>query len=376
MTIRHVSRATRPHPFFLTTLTSALLMASAAHSIAQAEEVATSATPQELGEIVVSAKAEDSAGTQGYVAKRSRAGTKTDRPLNETPQSISVVTAECIKDQNAQTLSETLRYSAGVTAETYGVDNRGDWISIRGTSAAIFLDGLREPLTGYWGSTRDEPYAFERVEVIRGPSSVMYGQNTPGGLVNMVSKQPQAETKREISVQYGSYDHKQLALDFTGAANNDASVLYRLVMLGKDSDTQVDYAKDQRIYVAPSLTFLPGEKTAFTVYVQYQKDESGNTDVFLPWEGTLLPAPNGPISDSLFISEPAWDSYGGERKRIGYSLDHTLTDTWSLRHHLRYDDLEGHMTSAYAAWWLGFKDASGASSLSPASLVFTDQTRA
>lgn len=347
-------RAKSPLPFAISTLAAAMMTANV-----HAEEAKPAAT--ELGTITVSAKTEETASTPvvGYVAKRSAAGTKTDTPLNEIPQSISVVTADRIKDQQAQTLSETLRYSAGVTAETYGVDNRGDWISVRGTTAAIFLDGLREPLTGYWGSVRAEPYGFERVELIRGPSSVMYGQNTPGGLVNMVSKQPQAETKREISLQYGSYDHKQLAMDFTGAGNNDASLLYRLVMVGKDSDTQVDYAKDQRIYIAPSVTLLPSAATSFTLYAQYQKDESGNTDAFLPWQGTILPAPNGPISDSLFIGEPAWDTYGGERKRLGYTLEHTLSEAWTLRHHLRYDDVEGHMASAYAAWWLGFKNASG-----------------
>jgi iron complex outermembrane recepter protein len=348
-------RAKSPLPFTLSTLAAALLATS---TYAADAPIST-----ELETMTVTAQAQENAKqpARGYVAKRSSAGTKTDTPLAETPQSISVITAERIKDQNAQTLSETLRYSAGVTAETYGVDNRGDWISVRGTTAAIFLDGLREPLTGYWGSVRAEPYGFERVELIRGPSSVMYGQNTPGGLVNMVSKQPQAETKREISLQYGSYDYKQLAMDFTGAANSDDSVLYRLVMVGKDSNTQVDHAEDQRIYIAPSVTLLPGDDTSLTLYAQYQKDESSNTNAFLPWIGTLLPAPNGPIADSLFIGEPAWDTYGGERKRAGYTLEHQLDTAWTLRHHLRYDDVQGHMTSAYAAWWLGFKNASGVS---------------
>lgn len=295
-----------------------------------------------------------------YVAKRSRTATKTDTKLAEAPQSISVVTAKQIKDQNAQSLSEALRYSAGVVAETYGVDNRGDWVSVRGGSTgSMILDGLRQPLTGWWGSVRDEPFAFERVEVLRGPSSVMYGQNAPGGLVNMVSKRPQAKTSRELTLQYGSFDHKQLSLDMTGALNKDASQQYRLLFLVKDSGTQVDYAQNERIFVAPSLTLIPNDTTILTLYTQYQKDESGNTNAFLPYQGTLLPAPNGMIADSLFLGEPAWDTYGGERIRVGYELDKTLDSEWTLRHHLRYDNSRGHMSTVYAAWWEGFKDANG-----------------
>jgi len=141
---------------------------------------------------VIGTKETASSAVKGYVAKRSSAGTKTDTALLEIPQSISVITADQIKDQNAQSISEALRYSAGVTAEPYGVDNRGDYYALRGgSSGSVVLDGLRLPLIGSWGSVHDEPYAFQRVEVIRGPSAVTYGQNPPGGLVNLVSKQPQ-----------------------------------------------------------------------------------------------------------------------------------------------------------------------------------------
>lgn len=297
---------------------------------------------------------------EGYVAERSGV-MKTDAPLNEIPQSITVISKEQIRDQNAQTMQEVLRYTAGVRSEMYGLDNRGDWFTLRGGSeGSVLLDGLRMPLTGWYGVVRNEPYAFERIEVLRGPASVIAGQNGPGGVVNLVSKRPQETAQREISVQVGNDSHKQIALDLTGPLNNDGTLLYRLVALGKDSGTQVDHADDKRTFIAPSLTWKPNADTTLTAYAEYQKDETGNTNGFFPIVGTLTAAPNGKIPYDTFISEPDWDYYGGTRKRAGYEFERKLGDNWTLRHHLRHDDIDGKMRTMYAAWWEGFVDATGA----------------
>jgi iron complex outermembrane receptor protein len=284
----------------------------------------------------------------GYVAKLTRAGTKTSTPLNEIPQSISIVTREQMADQNVQSMQDALRYTAGVRAEMYGVDNRGDWFTIRGGSeGSVMLDGRRRPLSGYYGNVRDEPYAYERLEVLRGPSSIMAGQNGPGGVVNLVSKRPQAEAQREIGVQLGNYEYKQLNVDLTGPLNQDGTLLYRLVALGRDTDTQVDHTSDERQFIAPSLTWRPNAETSLTLFTEYQRDESNNTTGYFPWVGTILPAPYGQIPWDTFIGEPAWDSYGGKRQRIGYELEQQLTDEWQLRHGLRYEHVDGHLRGMY-----------------------------
>ncbi|MPZ19630.1 MAG: TonB-dependent siderophore receptor [Luteitalea sp.] len=292
------------------------------------------------------------------IVSRSGTGTKTDTPLKETPQSISVITREQIEAQNTQTMEEVVRYTAGVRAEMYGPDNRGDWFTMRGGSeGSTLLDGLKLPLSGWYGNVRNEPYAFERVEVLRGPSSVLYGQNGPGGVVNLVSKLPQAQAQREIRVQAGNHAHKLIGLDFTGPLNNDGSLLYRFVALGKDSGTQVDHADEERQLVAPALTWRPSAATSsLTAYGQYQRDESDNTVGFFPWEGTILSAPNGRIPDDTFIGEPAWDTYGGERTRFGYQLSHQLNDTWNVRHNLRHDNVDGHLRGMYADFYEGLLD--------------------
>jgi len=290
----------------------------------------------------------------GAIPTRNTTATKTDTPLIETPQSVSIITSEQIDSQAAQTMEEVVRYSPGVRAEMYGPDNRGDWFTLRGGSeGSTVLDGLRLPLSGWWGNVRNEPFAFDQVVVLRGPSSVMFGQAGPGGVLNLVSKLPAAGTRREIGVQFGNHQHKQAAFDFNGQANARGNVQYRMVALLQHSGTQVDHADEERQYFAPSLAWQPTRATNVTFYGQYQRDESKNTVGFFPTVGTRLPAPNGPIPDDTFIGEPEWDSYGGDRVRLGYRLEHRLNPSWTLRNSFRHDDVDGHVLGMYANFWEG-----------------------
>lgn len=340
------------------------LVAEPARAQAAASPPSAASAPAEATLPVVRVRGQSETATgpvKGYAAQRSGTATKTDTPLNEVPQSISVIGAEQIRDQGSPNLQEALRYTPGVRTETYGVDNRGDWFSLRGGSnGSTLLDGLRRTLTGYWGIIRYEPYAFERIEVLRGPASVIAGQNGPGGVVNLVSKRPLAEHAAEAGIQLGNYDHKQIQADLTGPLNADGSLLYRVVALSKRSGTQVDHAYDDRDLVAPSLTWRPSAATSFTLLTQYQRDESGNLNAFFPAQGTLLPAPNGPIPMNTFIGEPDWDTYGGDRWSLGWELEHRLSDAWTLRHHLRSERTDGKMRTMYAAWYDGFVDSAGA----------------
>lgn len=278
-----------------------------------APPASAASAPQEatLPKVRVTGSAADEAATApvpGYAARRSATATKTDTPLNEVPQAITVISAEQIRDQGSPNLQEVLRYTPGVRHEMYGVDNRHDWFSLRGSSeSSVLLDGLRLPMSGWWGVVRDEPYAFERVEVLRGPASVIAGQNGPGGVVNLVSKRPQAEALREVELQLGNHDHKQLAADFAGPLTDDGRLQYRLVALTRRSGTQVEHAVDERDFFAPSVAWEITPGTRLDGFAEYQKDHTGNTNAFLGYAGTLLPAPHGPISPSLFIGEPDWD---------------------------------------------------------------------
>ena len=334
-----------------------ILTMSSGLAFAQSNSSAPDGEARTLSKIRV----EDSVGDEsGYTPRRAGTATKTDTPLIETPQSITVVTADQIRDQSSPNLQEALRYTAGVRNELYGVDNRGDYVGLRGSKdTTTFLDGMRLPLSGSWGIIRNEPYAFERIEVLRGPSSIIAGANDPGGVVNLVSKRPKEQAAAEIGMQIGNYDHQQANADFTGPLNEDGSLLYRLVALGKDSGTQIEHADDERVLAAPSVTWRPNDRASVTLYGEYQYDRSKNTNAFLGRDGTLYDAPNGRIPMDLFIGEPDWDRYGGTRYRFGYAAEFWINDSWQLRHQLRHDNVNGLMKTMYAAWWEGFVDADG-----------------
>jgi iron complex outermembrane receptor protein len=284
---------------------------------------------------------------RGYLANQSGTGTKADTPLRETPQSITVVTADRVADQGALTVQETVRYVPGVFADAYGPDSRGDYPRIRGQDPNIYLDGTRVVNTFTFNEWRPDPYTLERIEVLRGPSSVLYGDTSTAGLLNLISKRPQAEESREIGVQYGSFNRKQLQLDSTGKLTKDGEWLYRFIGVFRDSDSQTDYVSDDRVVLAPSLTWRPTMNTSWTVLGTYQKDTTGSSTAFLPHEGTLFAGPNGLIPVRRFSSEPSYDRYQTETGAISSLFEHSFNNALTVRQNTRYAHIEGIYRTMY-----------------------------
>jgi iron complex outermembrane receptor protein len=284
---------------------------------------------------------------RGYLAGQSGTGTKTDTPLRETPQSITVVTADRVTDQGALTVQESLRYVPGVFADAYGPDSRGDYPRIRGQDPNIYLDGTRMVNTWQFNEWRPDPYTLSRIEVLRGPASVLYGDTSTAGLLNLVSKRPQAEPFNEIGVQYGSFNRKQVQLDSTGKLTKDGEWLYRFIGVLRDSGTQTDYVPDDRIVLAPSLTWRPTNNTNWTVLGTYQKDMTGSSTAFLPHEGTLFPGPNGLIPVRRFASDPSFDKYQTETGAISSLFEHSFGDGLKIRQNMRYAHVEGIYRTVY-----------------------------
>lgn len=210
------------------------------------------------------------------VADRASTATKTDTALTATPQAISVVTQQLFTDRGAHNLQEVLRYSAGVTADAWGLDTRNDATSVRGLDPVQYVDGLRRSY-GFSPLARPEIYGLERVEVLRGPSSVLYGAGATGDIINAISKRPTFGAARgELAVQLGSFDRRQLQGDVGGALNADGSVAGRLVGLVRTSNMQTDTLKDDRVYLAPSISWR-GERSTLTLLASYQHDKTGSS---------------------------------------------------------------------------------------------------
>lgn len=278
---------------------------------------------------------------RGLVAKRSATASKTDTALLETPQSISVISREQIEARGATSVEEALRYTAGVTVP-YGFDSRYDWTSLRGFDAlnAVFRDGLQQPTAGF-GVPRVDAYALERVEVLRGPSSVLYGGADPGGIINLVSKKPTADVQHELRLRIGSHNLREAAVDLSGPLNEGQDLLYRVVALSNDTHTQVDQTGNLRQMVAPSLTWKPSAATELTLLSLYQRDAGifGFDSHASPYALQYL-RPLGLTQDlgpGFYTGETSFDRFKREYGALGYQVSHVANDTWTLRQNLRLD---------------------------------------
>ena len=272
---------------------------------------------------------------QGYVAKRTAAGTKTDTALVEVPRSISVVTRQQMDDRNAHTLDAAVRYLPGITASSYGSDTRADWLRVRGFEPTQFLDGLPLP-KGVYANPKQETWNLDRLALLRGPASSVYGQTPPGGLLDMVSRRPSTEASSEIQLQYGSDNHRQINFASTGKIDDEGRFLYGVSGVVRDGGTQIDHIDDKRYNIAPSLTWNIDEDTRLTLLTQFTRDDTGVTSQFYPIQGTKIDMPFGKISHHKNLGDPDYDFYDRTYYALGYAFEHRLNDVWQFRQNLRY----------------------------------------
>ncbi len=291
---------------------------------------------------VIGAEVQDANGQSdaGYRAIQSATASKTNTSVLEIPRSISVVTRRRMDDQKSQTLTEVLGYVPGIFAPPFaaGDGQAGDLFFIRGFNATdygygLLRDGLRVQGNRY--DTTSEPFGLERVEVFRGPTSILYGENAPGGVVNLVSKRPTVDSRGEVQLSYGTHDRRQLGVDVSGPLNEGGSVLGRMVVLGRKSDTQVDHQPDDRLYLAPSLTLNFDDANALTLLGTYQRDRT-LIELGYPAAGTLLRHPNGKIDPSTLLGNPDWDDFERETWTLGYEYSHRFNESWQFRQNSRY----------------------------------------
>ncbi|MCC0808637.1 TonB-dependent siderophore receptor [Methylobacterium sp. W2] len=279
----------------------------------------------------------------GYVATRSATATKTDTPIIRTPQSISVVGAEQIKAQGSQTLSEAVRYTPGIYANQFGPDTRLDWFLIRGFSATesgLFRDGLQLFQTGF-ANFRVDPFGAERIELLRGPAATLFGGSPVGGLINIVSKRPTFTPLRYLELGGGSFSQRYAAFDLGGPADDSGHWFYRLTGRFQNGDTQVNFAPEDRYYIAPSFTYKPDGATTFTVLTSFQRDETGGAGQFLPYFGTVRTNVSGlRIDRKLNASDPLVDRYTRNQANLGYEFEHHVDDVWTVRQNFRYSFTE------------------------------------
>lgn len=276
---------------------------------------------------------------------------KTDTPLIDTPRSVSVVTQQQMQDRGARSLTQALQYTPGVFAGNGGNDNRGDWITVRGFDPTIFLDGMQS-FFGYYNNVRPEPFLLSSVQVLKGPSAMLYGNGAAGGIINESSKLPDPYAPNIVELTIGNENYFQSAIDYNGQLGEN--FLYRLVGLGRSADGPIDFSSDDAAAFAPSLTWSPDANTSVTVLASWQKNDTSPYIQFLSPYGTLWsaePFANGDfLPQDVFIGEPSFNYYNGERTAVSLFGNHAIDDVWGIGGSLRYTQSE----LDYASFWWAY----------------------
>lgn len=301
------------------------------------------------------------ADVDGYVAKRS-ASMKTSTPIVETPQSISVITKAQLEDQKPRSITEALSYTPGAFTGLVGSSNRYDYVALRGfkdsSVDSTVLDGLRFLSDqGTYSSMQIDPYFLERIDIIRGPSSVMYGQASPGGLVALSSSKPQFQPYHEITATLGNNDRREIGVDLTGPIDDNGVMAFRLTALARKLDSQFDHVKEERQAIAPSLAINFSKDTHLLLQAYLQHDPDGSYHSGMPEDATINADHNGrKISRHFFDGDPSVDKYKRDQHFVGYQFDHRFNDQWSFRQNFRQVWTDVKLRQVYQTGWLSVNE--------------------
>ena len=300
------------------------------HITASASDEAT--TPLALEEMQVTASAERADGpVQGYRATRSASATRTDTAIHETPQSISVVPAQVVEDIGATRLEDALDYAGGVErGNNFGGQGLTEFL-VRGFSTQEFYRNGFAVNRGY--PNMPDASTLERIEVLRGPASMLYGRGDPGGTFNIVSKQPQAERRTVLGSQVNTDGLRRGTLDTTGALDESAAFTYRLNLVAEGSDSFRNHVESERYNIAPVLRWQLSDDTALILEGDYLHNRH-------PLDRGLTRYSNqaGDLSRDRFLGEESAGKLTNQNATTQLRLEHQLDSQWMLRGGIQYLD--------------------------------------
>ncbi|WP_050922141.1 TonB-dependent siderophore receptor [Vibrio harveyi] len=274
--------------------------------------------------------------------------TKTSLEPEETPQAITIITKDEMDLRGVSTVSEALRYSSGVNTELRGgAVTRLDLFNIRGfINYTNFYDGLPLLFNGWNLQPQIDAAAVEQVEVFKGPTSVLYGNIPPGGMVNIIAKTPQSEPANTVSVSTGTNSLKEVNFDTTGQIG-DSNVNYRIVGMAKQRDGQAETSEDERYLIAPSFDWQATDNTLINVNVYYQNDPSAGIYTTVPAAGSVLDNPLGSLSPDTYLGDKNWNTYEREVLMIGYKILHDFNNNWQFLQNARYMTADSYQENTY-----------------------------
>ncbi|MGC3835939.1 TonB-dependent siderophore receptor [Moritella viscosa] len=266
----------------------------------------------------------------------------------DTPQAITDVDRETLDLRGVKSVAEALRYVPAVNTELRGgAVSRLDLFNIRGfINYQNFYDGLPLMFNGWNLQPQIDSIALEQVEVFKGPTSVLYGNIPPGGMVNLIAKSPQQEQSTDVTVAGGDFNRKELSIDSTGQIA-DTNLSYRVVGMVRKKDGQADTSEEERYVLAPSLDWQVSDKTLVNFNVYYQNDPSAGIYTSVPGAGSVLSNPNGQLDSSTFTGDENWNTYEREVLMLGYKINHEFNNSWAFLMNARYMDADAYQENTY-----------------------------
>ncbi|GLQ08271.1 ligand-gated channel [Devosia yakushimensis] len=271
------------------------------------------------------------------VARTTTSGSKIATPILDTPASVSVITAKEIQQRGAQSTEEVIQYTAGVTTDFYGSDDRFDFFKIRGFDAYTYRDGL--VIGAPFGGIREEPYAFERIEVLKGANSTTFGVSDPGGAVNYVTKTPKNEKFGEAYISGGALGTAEIGADFGDNITEDDTLSYRLTGKLRVGNDEYDYSRNDEQFVMAGLTWRPTDATTLTIVYDHLSKQG------VPGSGGH---PVGTDFDrNVFFGEPGYNFRGVDRDTLSVMLSHDVGYGLTFSSNARYSNTASDFGYAY-----------------------------
>lgn len=301
-------------------VTTALLAGSLLTPCALAAE-----SPAQLADSIISAPSEQADGpVQGYRAKRSSSATRTDTPISEIPQAISVVPAQVLDDLGSSRIDRALDFAGGVSRQ----NNFGGLTflnySVRGfTTGELYRNGFAINRGSY---SSPDAAAIERLEVLKGPAAALYGRGDPGGLVNIVTKRPQLEPFTQFKASAGRWDRYRSSLDVNTPLNEDGTLLSRVNLAVEDNGSFRDHVGNQRQIVNPTFSWQLSPDTLLMIDSEFSRTDSVFDRGIPAVDGKM-----GAVKRSTFLGEPNDGKIRNDNQLLQVSLEHYLNDAWKLR---------------------------------------------
>lgn len=273
---------------------------------------------------------------------------KIDISTQETPQSVSVISSKTLEEGNIRKLDDSMRYTPGFFSQ-YGADYDTDWMKMRGFSVTTLIDGHRQFSEGFF-QTSVEPFGLESVEIIQGPSSSLFGDSQPGGVVNLVIKKPTKTPQHSVSISGGSNKYVQGGFDFADNATEDGTKRYRIVAMVNREDSFLDGVDKHRVYLAPSFTIDVSDRTSLTFLANYLKEKGKPNSAFFPTMGTLHARNGQYISPSTSYALPT-DDLDKDQVNFGWELSHEFNDNLKYKQsaNFSYTDMYLNVASVYGS---------------------------